>query len=176
MRKLLDEKKQSVSCSSGFTLIEVLLYISFTTLALLLSGNFLLQILDAKASLNAKAEVYHQAHFALTQIDAKILGASSVSIPLPGESSSNLSLQEGSTTVNYEVVDGVLVESDGISEEELTTDVVEVSALRFTNIAFPGAPDAIQIEITVDSVNPAGLQQVQVSERFHTVRVLRVTP
>ncbi len=70
-------------------------------------------------------------------------------VPLPGESTAILSLNNG--LILYQLVDGVLVKVDDGQAWDLTTDEVIVSGLSFENLVESTQTATIKIEMTVQS-------------------------
>jgi len=48
-----------------------------------------------------------------------------------------------------------------MSPYPLTTDRVEVTNLKFTNLSYENTPGTVKIEMTVEHLNPAGRSEYQ---------------
>lgn len=143
---------------SGFTLIEFLLYIAIIAVILVLITGFLWDIILGSLKENSWEEVRQNANFSLTKINQEIKRAVGINSPVPGSSSNVLSLAVTSSLSDptiIDAVDGKLRITKGSSiPEELTSDLVRVVVLQFTNLSYPQTPGTVRIEMTIEHINP----------------------
>jgi len=159
----------------GFTLIEVLIYI--TIIGVVVSGfiAFALSINSSRAETYVVQEVQANARVALDLISQKIRLADDVVSPSEGNSASSLELDMPNPGPNltFSVTDGVL----GIAEEvgdptPITSDEVNVSNLTFTNLAVSGERDNIRVEITIE-YRGNGSKEYEYSQTLQTAISIR---
>ena len=95
----------------------------------------------------------------MTKVSQEIKKATGVNNPLPGNSASSISLIMADPNLNptvFDIVDGKLRITQGINGPyEITSDQVIVTNLSFTNLSYQDTPGIIQIETTVEHINPA---------------------
>lgn len=153
--------------NSGFTLIEFLIYIAILAVVVTLIIGFFLDIILGNIKETSYQEVQQNARFILTKISQEVKKATGINSPNPGESASALSLAMASPSSDptlIDVIEGKLRLTKGISApQELTTDLVEISNLRFTNLSYPDTPGTIRIEMTISHINPANRIEYQAS-------------
>lgn len=133
----------------GFTLIEVLVFISILVVILSIGFSFLLITLNGSSKTNALKEVKQNGEFALSLMERFALSAKEV------ECSSNslkTTMLDDSFTVF--LCDGVRISSNS---SFLTDDKVVVSGCVFTCTANPGTPAMVGIGYTVEMVNNVAL-------------------
>ncbi len=164
----------------GFTLIEVLIYI--TIIGVVVSGFivFALSINSSRSKTYVAQEVQANARTALDLISQKIRAATGVNVASstfdvdPGL----LSLAMASSTQNPTIVD--LNQDDGVLQitastsnpVAITSDEVKVTNLVFTNLTPSGERGNIRIEITVEYAGD-GSKEYEYSQSLQTAVSLR---
>lgn len=161
--------------NKGFTLIEVLIYI--TIIGIVVSGFivFALSINSSRAKTYVVQEVQANARVALDLISQKIRLADDVVIPTEGNSGSSLEIDMPGPDPNltFSVTGGVLGIAEGVGDPTpITSDEVDVSNLNFTNLAESGERDNIRVEITVEYRNPESVEY-EYSQSLQTAVSLR---
>ena len=130
----------------GFTLIEVLIFISILVIILGICFSFLLITFSGSSKADALKEVKQNGNFALSSMEKFALSAKKV------ECSSNLltvTMLDGKVT-DF-ICDGVKISSRSSSLTTfLTDDNVVVSNCVFTCTANPGTPAMVGISYTVN--------------------------
>jgi len=143
----------------GFTLIEFLIYIAILAVILIFTTGFLWDIILGNIKETSWQEVQQNSRFALTKISQEIKKATGVNSPLPGNSGSSLSLVMADPDLNptvFDIVDGKLRITKGINGPyEITSGQVIVTNLNFINLSYEDTPGTIQIEMTIERVNPS---------------------
>ena len=89
----------------GFTLIELIIYIAIVGGMLVLITGFLWNILFGNIKETSYQEVQQNARFALTKITQETKKATGIISPLPGATSSSLSLKMEASNLNPTVFD-----------------------------------------------------------------------
>ena len=151
----------------GFTLIELIIYITIVAGVLIVAFNFGWEIIYGNIKSQAMREVQQNSRLATEKITEAILGASGINNLTPGNSDIILSLAMQDSSLNptlFEVVGGKLMITQKRSGPyELTNDRVRVTNLQFTNVSYVDTPGTIKIQMTIEHVNPNNLKQYEVS-------------
>jgi len=142
----------------GFTLIEVLIFISILVVILGICFSFLLITFSGSSKADALKEVKQNGSFALSLMEKFALSAERVAC-LPN--SLTVTMLDGTSTVFS--CDGVKISSSSSSlTTSLTDDNVTVSNCVFTCTATPGTPAMVGINYTVET---ADIGSKRVSEK-----------
>jgi Tfp pilus assembly protein PilW len=152
---------------TGFTLIEFLIYVGIVATILIITTGFLWNIIFGNIKETSYQEVQQNGRFALTKINQEIKKAAGINSPPPAGSANSLSLAMADASLNptiFDAVDGKLKITQGTNGPyELTTDEVRVSNLLFTNLSYENTPGTVQVEMTIDHVNPSNRVEYQAS-------------
>lgn len=162
---------------SGFTLIELTLYIALATVVLLGSSSMISLVYDARTKDFVMSEVEQQGDSALQTITQSIRNATVVNSPTPGTSSSTLSINTSVTANNptiFNLSDGSILMKEGTATATpLTNSNVLVTALNFQNLAQASANDNLRVSFTI-SYNSSSTRQVyQYTRNFYGSGSLR---
>lgn len=145
----------------GFTLIELIIYAGIVAMILVVAVTFAWQIVQGNIKLGALREVEQNANFAMEKITRAIRNSSKIVQPNdPGENSSwlELNMQDAAKTpTRFEISEEKITMKEGNgSPMELTTDLVKVTNLKFTNLAYEDTPGTVRIKMTIEYLNPSG--------------------
>ncbi len=146
----------------GFTLIELLIYILIVAVLLTALAGFGFRITQGHARTAVQRETEQNLAFALGKINQRVRHAKGVNNPLPGFSSSTLSLAtddagKDPTIFDIDALTLILQMKEGVaSPVALTTPQVRVTNLVFTNTSYPRTPGNIRTDITIEYKNPSG--------------------
>lgn len=155
-------KQTHSSKASGFTLVELLLYISVSASIILVVTFFLAMLWQSKIKNQTISEVEQQGMFIIRQIRQSIKKSSSIISPIPGESSQSLNLNTTSSSTSPIILilenGAVKVSEAGGEQYSLSGNNIIVSNLEFTNLSRSNTPGIIQISFTV-SYNSTSLQK-----------------
>ncbi len=154
----------------GFTLIEVLIYI--TIIGVVVSGfiAFTLSISNSRSKNYVMQEVQANSRVALGLISQKIRLAEDVITPSEGNSTSTLILDMPAPDPNltFSITNGILGITEGVGNPTpITSGEVNVSNLSFTNWAIAGERDNIRVEMTVEYKNPSS-KEYEYSQNLQT--------
>lgn len=160
----------------GFTLIEILLYVSIAGVILLATSVFLSLLLQARIKNQTIAEVEQQG-LQVMQLITQATRNAEVLIGLPlGAVSSSLTL-DVLTLLNdptFDLVGGVIRVKEGAgSAIPLTNSRVIVSGLIFQNLSRLGTPGTIRITYTLSHTNPEGRNEYSYTRTFIGSATLR---
>jgi len=160
------EGSKSLSRNEGFTLIELIIYSAIICVFLVGASTFAWQIIQGNIKVEAYREVEQNANFAMEKITKAIRNSSKIVEPEePGDETDYLFLKmpdPAKTLTKFKISDGKITMSEGkMSPYPLTTDRVEVTNLKFTNLSYKDTPGTVKIEMTIEHLNPAGRSEYQ---------------
>jgi type II secretory pathway pseudopilin PulG len=154
--------KPKVNPSSGFTLIETIIYAALVSLVIGLILLVAFQVVSGSGRLNAKVFLEEEAGFLIRKMEWAIAGASSVNSPSSG-TGSNTSFSVDKFEIPTEenpIVFAVSGSDLTIKKGNGTTTILNSSLLKvenatFTHIAATGTtPAGIKIELSVSGADP----------------------
>ncbi len=143
-------KNQNLININGFTFIETIIYIAI--LSLVVGGfiSFAMSISDIKEKSYVVQEVNANGRMVLNILTQKIKSAKSIKAPSFGNSSDYLSLDMGNQPdVSFGVYNGIFgifIEGNSATTT-LTSNVIDVTNLVFTNLAVSNQKGNIKVEI-----------------------------
>lgn len=159
---------------SGFTLIEVVLYVGVTGGILLVVTLLFAQINESRVQNRTMLEVNRQGAHVIQQVEQSIHNADSVVIPSAGVSAERLELDGGQQAEEFRLDNGQLVRADGNGATvSLTNNRVRVTSLTFENFARRNTPDVIRVRLELRHVSPRNQQARAYSQTFVTGVSLR---
>jgi len=158
--------------NTGFTLLEILLYLGIVSIVLLAVGAIGLNIFFGKAKLTAIGEVSQNARFTIERIGESIRSAEVINNPVQGTFDSTLSLQMANLLENPTVVDlldnTIRIRKGTGAITDLTSNEVTVTSLQFSNVSYSNTPGTIRIQMTVEAANPENRQEYSFEKTFYT--------
>ncbi|MDP2656077.1 MAG: prepilin-type N-terminal cleavage/methylation domain-containing protein [bacterium] len=162
---------------SGFTLVELLLYVSIASIILLAISGLLSVLLHARIKNQTIADVEQQGVVVMQEITQVLHNASDVDSPTIGTSASSLSVHTYTAGNNPTVLDlssGVLRIKEGANAfVPLTNTRVTASNFTVQNLSHTGTPGTVRIQFTLDHVNPEGRNEYSYSKIFIGSATLR---
>jgi type II secretory pathway pseudopilin PulG len=162
----------------GFTLVEMVLYVSLCSIILLALSTFLSFLLGARVRSQAITEVNQQGFQVMYQITQTIRNGRSIQVPSIGSSASTLSVTTGVPLLNPTVFSvsssTFMIQEGGASAVPLTNARVQISALTFQNISSASSTDKIiRISFTINYINPQGREEYSFTKTFNGSATLR---
>jgi prepilin-type N-terminal cleavage/methylation domain-containing protein len=176
MKKIKNNKAIFIG-RQGFTLLEVLLYVSiFGILILSISGFFSL-IINSRSKGQVIMEVQNQGGYLVNFITQKIRNAEGVNSPTIGSNNTSLSLDvvdiSDDPTI-FNISGDVLYVAEGAgSPVNLTNSRVLISSVNFNNVSLANSPGLISFQFTLSHINPEGRQEYEYSKTFYGSASLR---
>ncbi len=155
----------------GFTLIEVLVYIAIMTMIMSGIVGYSLSLSDARAKNYVVQNVQSNGRVLLSTLSEKVRMSSIVSTPTAGASSNQLvlAMPGGAPSVVFSLSAGrVVMYVAGNADIYLTDSRTTVANLSFTNTAFAGERDSIDIQADVSYAASAGSGAYEYSEHLRT--------
>ncbi len=170
MNKLLPQK--------GFTLVELVLYVSICSILLLTISSFLTFLLGARVRSQAITEVNQQGFQIMSLITQTIRNGRSIQVPNMGTSSSTLSITTGNALLNptifYLSSTTLQIKEGSKIAVPLTNSRVQISALTFQNISSGSSTEKIiRVSYTIDYINQGGRSEYSFTKSFSGSATLR---
>lgn len=164
---------------SGFTLIETMMYGLLVSGMILVSILFSLSISEGNQSARAYQEVQQNARLALDRIVQEIRAANNLDAggSVFGTSPGTLSLTHDDASKSptvFDVSGEVLRIRQGTGAIiPLTSDLVRVTALIFTNLSVSNRTKNIGISLTIEHLNPENTTVYQASTTMQVSATIR---
>ncbi len=156
--------------TSGFTLVEVILYTGLSAMILAGLSLFIGITLSTRVENQAITEVENQGIQVAQLITQTIRNAEGVIGPLPGLSSSSLTLTVVATSSNptiFRLVSSTIYIQEGSSSPlPLTSPLVVGSNLIFENLARLNTSSSIRVRFTLSHVNPGAKSEYDYTKTF----------
>ena len=137
----------------GFTIIEVLIYISISTMLLFALSSFIVSILETRERSKMISEVEKQGIYIMEVMTRNVREAQTINNPEVGNFSESLSLnlteaEKNPTIFNLE--DGKIIFQQGSNPPmDLHNNLITIEDLKFTNLSRPDTPGIVQIQFTL---------------------------
>lgn len=161
----------------GYTLIELLMYISIVSVLLVSVALFYGQSLDARVKGQSIIEVEQQGQLAMQHITTAIRNATSITLPAAAGTGSQLTLvvPTGALSPTVFNLSGTTLQitEGAASAVPLTNSKVQVTSLTFRNLTRSGTPGVVQVSITISRVNTANRNEYDYQKTFVTSAALR---
>jgi type II secretory pathway pseudopilin PulG len=161
---------RSNETQKGFTLVELLLYVSLVGLMSFVIAAFVPLLLDTREKNTTIAEVEQQGALVLGRIAQEVRNAEAITSPSAGSNGSSLTLDVVAGADDPTVFDlssGALRITQGAgSATDLTNSRVTVSDLDFENLSAAGTPGTVQFSFTITHNNSSGRNAYDFSQSF----------
>ncbi len=146
--KIINKNQQS-----GFTLVELLIYVAVAAIILLALSQFFSLALSVRVKAQSVAEVEQQGTLVLTKMTQIIRNATAITTPISGATSTSLTITVptgvNSPTV-FDVASGTLRIKEGTASPiNLTDSHVAITNTTFSNFA----NGSIRIQFTLSKLN-----------------------
>lgn len=156
-----DSGQARMTARSGFTLVELLIYIGIMSILFTILAQIFSSIIDVQLESEANSAVQQEGRFILSRFTYDIHRANTIVTPgaLGGQSNS-LQLTINGVNYTYALVSGNLQLTNALGTNNLNGPDISVSNLSFTRLgnSVANAKNTIQISYTVTSkvVRPKG--------------------
>jgi type II secretory pathway pseudopilin PulG len=169
-------KKKSLK--HGFTLVEMVLYVSLCSIILLSLATFMSSLLDSRVRSQSIAEVNQQGFQIMYMMTQAIRNGRSITTPSIGTSSSTLAVITSNALLNptvFDIASGTLRIKEGSgSPINLTNHRVSVSGLLFQNVSSSSSTEKIiRMSFVVDYINTSGRGEYSYTKTFTGSATLR---
>lgn len=168
----------TVRTQKGFTLVEMILYVSICSILLVTISVFLSFLLGARVRSQAMNEVNQQGFQIMSLMTQTIRNGRSIQVPGIGISSSTLSLTTGDPLLNptvFNVSSTTLYIVEGSKAPiSLTNSRIKISNLLFQNVSSDSSTEKIiRISYTIDYNSTSGRSEYAFSKTFSGSATLR---
>lgn len=135
--------------NSGFTIVELLMFMGLITILLGLLTSIFLTAIDVQLSSQATSSVEQDGQYLLTRLTYDIHRAASVVSPALGETADSLALTVDGDTYTYALAGGRLQLTSAAGTHALTNIDTSLSGLQFTRVGSASGKHTLQIQFTV---------------------------
>lgn len=169
--------KKKISLKKAFTLIEVLLYLSLSSIIVLIIASMWVTVTETRDRSEAMSTVNAEGQQLINTITQVIRNANSINTPTTGASGTSLSLAMGTPAINPTIIalsgSNVTLTEGATPAVTLNSQRVTVGALTFRNLTRPASSGVVRIELTLNYVNTTGKPSLNYSETFYATASLR---
>ncbi len=162
---------------TGFTIIEILLYVGISSIVLSSIAVFTAGMLQARVKSQTMAEVEQQGLETMQMITQTVRNAHQINSPNVGNESSSLSIDVESVDKSPTVFDSsagkVRIKEGSGSYIALTNSRVSVSDLKFRNLSRGQTPGIIELSFHVEYINSSGRNEYDFGQDFKSSVTLR---
>lgn len=164
--------------TQGFTLVEMVLYVSLCSIILLSLSTFMASLLDSRVRSQSIAEVNQQGFQVMYLITQTIRNGRSITYPSIGTSSSSIAIITGNGAVDPTIFDTasgtIRIKEGSMSQVPLTNNRVSISGLLFQNVSSASSTEKIiRISFVLDYINLSGRGEYSYSKTFSGSATLR---
>jgi type II secretory pathway pseudopilin PulG len=162
----------------GFTLVEMILYVSVCSILLLTISTYLSFLLGARIRSQAITEVNQQGFRAMNLVALTVRNGRSIEVPVVGATTTTLSLTTKDALLNptvFDVASGTLRITEGAGQPvPLTNSRVVISNLFFQNLSSTSSAERIiRISFTLDYKNLSGKDEYAFTKTFTESATMR---
>lgn len=162
----------------GFSLVEMILYVSISSILLLSLTGFLLFLFSSRVKNQSIADVNQEGVHVMQLMTQTIRNSRSITAPALGTTGGSLSLSVVDPLLSptvFDVSSGTLRITEGsYAPISLTNSHVVVSSVTFQNVSSTSSTDRIiKIQFTISHVNPTNIQEYSFSQTFIGSATLR---
>lgn len=164
---------------SGFTLLELLIYLALLSIALTVVMTLVTSLIQSEARGSVRHAVDAAASGALTQVTEAARAATSIDaanslFDIPLGRLSLIMRDPSRSPAVFSVNNGRLEVAEGLgSPVAVTADAVEVVGFQLTHLNPAGAKEGARIELTVNFRDPGNDPRYQFSHTYVTGLILR---
>ncbi|MDD2731937.1 MAG: type II secretion system protein [Candidatus Pacebacteria bacterium] len=148
--------------NNGFTLVEVLIYIAVFSVIIVVTGFFILWLINSSSKIKVMREVNDNARIAMETMISEIKEAKSIYTPTSAsrqislETSKYLPQGEEASYIDFYEDNGTLFfKKESEDPVSLTSSLVEIKDINFTQVVYEKSY-SIKIEMTVAYRNISG--------------------
>jgi prepilin-type N-terminal cleavage/methylation domain-containing protein len=158
------------SRQSGYTLIELLLYVALIGILLTAVVGFFTMTADARVKNQTINEVNDQGVFAIDTITQSLRNATSITAPSTGASGGQLTIVMPTSAISptiFNLSGTTLQIKEGTNTAvSLTNSKVQIIAFSVKNLSRPSTPGIAQISLTLARVNGSGRNEYEYTKTF----------
>ena len=170
-------RKYTRNRRSGFTLVELILYVSVSALVALAAAGLMVVILEARVKSQTVAEVEQVGSQVMNLITQTARNSPQINSPPPGGTSGILSLANQSSTKNptiFDVQSSTIRITEGASiPTPLTSFRLLASSLLFQNLSRANTSGTMRIQFTITHQNPGSRNEYDYVKNFYGSATIR---
>ena len=187
-KSMVNGQKLTVN-KSGFTLVELILYVALVGILLTAGAIFAGDVVLGSVKGRVRAKVQSEARFVIEKMRQEIVKGNNIILPIQGNFGNNFQIEipgsPTSTLTCFQVSNSKFQMSEGgtvvppvcnTAWKDLTSGEVEVSNLVFTNISSGTSlgEEAVKINMTLKNKNPGGKKEFDAEATVETSISLRL--
>lgn len=169
--------KQNKVIKKGFTLVETLLYLSLTSIIVLMITTIWITVADTRERSEGMSITESEATYLMSTMTQIIRNSSSITTPTATNSGTSLTLVMTTPAVNPTVLTlsgGNITITEGVgSPVTLNSSRVTVTSLTFRNLSRASTSGIVRIEMTLSYVNTTGKTSLNYSQTYYASASLR---
>jgi len=170
-------KKFLLKNNRGFTLVEVLLYVSIVSVLVLVMSIFLFMLLEAKTKAETIWEVNSEGARVMRIITQIVRNAETINVPVPGASGTIMTLAMNDSSKNPTVFSSsgsnIQIKEGTGATISLTAGKFSISDLVFENLSRTNTPGVVKIMFTMNRKNISGRKEYSFPRTFWGTAGLR---
>lgn len=170
-------RSKSAKAQRGFTLLEILLYVSLISIMLLVFSLFLSLLFESRIKNQAIFEVESQGTQVVSQISQIIRSADGINSPAIGTTASSASIDVYAAASDPTLLDlssgKIRIKEGAGSYIDLNNSKVTASALTFKNLSRSGTPGIMTFQFTLTFVNSSGRNEYDYAKTYYGSASLR---
>lgn len=156
----------------GFTLVEMLLYISLAGILIVVLISMFTLSLNARLKNQSMSEVNQQGIAAIEYMTNTLRNATAYTSPAAGASANSLTATVPTASLSPTIfsLNGTIlqVKEGAAAAIPLTNSNVQITALSFKNLSRTSTPGVVQINLTVSKTNPSSRNEFDYQKTFTT--------
>lgn len=162
---------------SGFTLLELLLYLGISSIIILATSALVQVIFEARIKAQTVTEVEQQGQQAMQLMTQILRNGNGLTTPASGASSASLTATVPTGTLSPTVMDlsgGQIRIKEGTgAATPITNSKVSVTGLTFKDLGPSTSTSSVQIKFTISYLNNSGKNEYSYSKNYETAASLR---
>jgi prepilin-type N-terminal cleavage/methylation domain-containing protein len=170
-------KIDKINWDSGFTLIEMLVYVAIFSIIVGALVSFMLLMSQSRINNQIVLEVNGQGTEVVRVITQALRNAVNINTPATSTSASLLSINTtlaSTTPTTFTITSGVLYKTEGINPSvALTNSKVIVSNLNFSNLSKTATFGTVRVSFTISDNSASAQAQYNYSANFYASASLR---
>ncbi len=146
--------KQKNNSSSGFSLVELLLYMGLSLILLTIISGLFISMLNTRSESMKTSSLEREGRYILARLSYDVYSAQDILEPaLVGETSTTLQLMKNSELFTYRIIDDRLYLIDASGSHLLSGETVKAINFSVTKLGNDGGKNAVEISLTTQSQN-----------------------
>ena len=154
----------------GFTLLELLLYVSILGAVMLATVTFFGTVTTARVKNQSIAEVNDQGAHAMDLVLQTIRNATSITAPAAAGSAASLTLVVPTGSLSPTIINlngtALQVKQGSAAAVPLTSDDVQIPSITFKNVTRSGTPGIVQVSFVMKRTNPNNRNEYDYQKTF----------